>query len=216
MIDQIMQYQTAIHGADFDSLTRTFPIDHFIRLHDDQFQFYRTTFWYELNKQAANVFEATIQSLTGLAKPGQRVTGAEWWFSVLKTDATPQWLLPCHFDRNDLREKNHKKIWHPDKSSVLFLNTVKYSELVVTDQVLKKRGPRPSQPGAMQFIAPEQNKYVVFPGQLYHGVIGRMWRPAEPAELRVSMAVNWWTEMPEASYLRVGEDPLDVFSLKTR
>ena len=108
--------------------------------------------------------------------------GVEWWFSVTLTNSTPQWLLPCHFDRSDLDEQDLQKIRHPETASVLFLTSVPYGELVVTDQVLTDKGAHPQQPKDMRFVSPKANRYATFPGHLYHGVIGRMWRPAEGYE----------------------------------
>jgi len=198
----------------FNELRRVFPQSHFEHLLKDDFHFYHTTFWYPLERRPENIFESIVSNLKPLASPSSNVVGVEWWFSVLLTNATPQWLLPCHFDRNDLEEKDLNKLTHPEKSSVLFLNAVPYGELVVTDQVLTDKGARPKQPKDMLFIRPRRNVYAVFPGHLYHGVIGRMWRPLTATKLRVTMAVNWWTEPPKAAYLQDSRDCMGVFRLK--
>jgi hypothetical protein len=198
----------------FNELKRVFPQSHFERLLREGFDFYHTTFWYPLDRRPENAFESIVEKLKPLANPSSNVVGVEWWFSVLLTNATPQWLLPCHFDRNDLEEKDFNKLTHPEKSSVLFLNAVPYGELVVTDQLLTKGGARPRQPTDMLFISPRRNLYAVFPGQLYHGVIGRMWRPLRATKLRVSMAVNWWTAPPKAAYLYDSRECTSLFRLK--
>lgn len=197
----------------FSRMKQVFPERHFGQLLADGFHFYHTTFWYPLDRQPTNVFESVVESLKPLAEPPPTVIGVEWWFSVVKTNSTPQWLLPCHFDRNDLAEKDPDRIRHPYRASVLFLNAVPYGELVVTDQVLTDRGTRPRQPTDMLFIRPERNLYALFPGHLYHGVIGRMWRPRRPTKLRITMAVNWWTERPRAEYLRDSSECLSAFHL---
>ncbi len=202
-------------GQQFNELKRVFPQSHFERLLKDHFRFYHTTFWYPLDRRPENIFESIVRNLKPLASPSSKVVGVEWWFSVLLTNATPQWLLPCHFDRNDLEETDLDKLTHPEKSSVLFLNAVPYGELVVTDQVLTDKGARPRQPKDMVFIRPRRNLYAVFPGHLYHGVIGRMWRPVRATKLRVTMAVNWWTEPPKADYLRDSRECASVFRLTT-
>jgi len=201
-------------GQQFNELKRVFPQSHFERLLNDRFRFYHTTFWYPLERRPENIFESIVGNLKPLASPSSNVVGVEWWFSVLLTNATPQWLLPCHFDRNDLEEKDLNKLTHPEKSSVLFLNAVPYGELVVTDQVLTNEGARPKQPRDMLFVRPRRNLYAVFPGHLYHGVIGRMWRPLTATKLRVTMAVNWWTEPPKAAYLHDSRECMSVFRLK--
>ena len=76
------------------------------------------------------------------------------------------------------------------------------------------RGTRPEEPKDMRFIRPKVNRYAVFPGHLYHGVLGRMWRPLQKDRLRVTMAVNWWTERPKASYLRDSRECLQALRLR--
>jgi hypothetical protein len=203
----------ALPAPRFSQLLRAFPLRQFARLSSAGFHFYRTTFWYPLSRAPVHVFEQVVGALKPAAAPGSEVVGVEWWFSVTHTNATPQWLLPCHFDRADLEEKDLLRIRHPRLASVLFLNAVPYGELVITDQVLTDHGARPKQPQDMRFIRPRRNLYAVFPGHLYHGVIGRMWRTPRAPRLRVTMAVNWWTEPPGASYLRDSRDAPCVFGL---
>jgi lipid II:glycine glycyltransferase (peptidoglycan interpeptide bridge formation enzyme) len=207
-------FDPAVPRGQFDALRVAFPESHFRRLLAEGFRFYQTTFWYPLDRGPENVFESTIDSLRPLAQPSPSAIGVEWWFSVLLTNSTPQWLLPCHFDRNDLDEKDLQKIRHPETASVLFLTSVPYGELVVTDQVLTDRGAQPQQPKDMRFVSPKANRYATFPGHLYHGVIGRMWRPLKDAKLRVAMAVNWWTEKPKAAYLNDSRECMTALRLK--
>lgn len=213
-LNDIKLFTAAVPKRELDRLRQLFPESHFTRLLKDHFHFYRETFWYPLALKPENIFEEVVQSLKKHAKPSAQAIGVEWWFSVLRTDTTPQWLLPYHFDRNDLSEKDILKLRHPEKSTVLFLNTVANAELVVTDQVLTEKGTRPRQPTEMRFVPPRKNQYVVFPGHLYHGVIGRMWRPAKPAQLRIAMAVNWWREQPKAEYMHDSRECMAVFRLK--
>ena len=212
-LDDVQLTSSAVAADQFDELMRVFPRTHFEQLIKDKFPFYRTTFWFPQDRDPENVFESVASNLKGLAKPDSSVIGIEWWFSVMLINATPQWLLRCHFDRNDISEKDRSRLSHPNKGSVLFLNAVPYGELVITDQVLSANGRSPRQPKDMRFILPERNLYAVFPGHLYHGVIGRMWRPLEENQLRISMAVNYWTEKPKAEYLRDSRDCMDAFRL---
>lgn len=198
----------------FVALRRAFPESHFRRLQAEGFEFYRTTFWYPLDREPENIFESIAHSLKGQAQPSPDVTGVEWWFSVLQTETTPQWLLPCHFDRSDLAETDPLEVRHPDTASVLFLNAVPHGELVITDQVMTGQGMQPQQPREMRFVSPRGNRYVAFPGHLYHGVIGRMWRPAGKPRLRIAMAVNWWTEKPKAAYLRDSRECMAALRLR--
>ncbi len=210
----VRQFDLAVPRNQFAALKRAFPQSHFQRLLQEGLRFYQTTFWYPLDREPENVFESIIQDLRPLANPSSSVIGVEWWFSVVMTNATPQWLLPCHFDRSDLDEKDPQKIRHPETASVLFLNSVPYGELVITDQVLTAQGAHPREPKDMRFLSPKPNRYAVFPGHLYHGVIGRMWRPSKETRLRATMAVNWWPEKPKAAYLNDSRECMSAFQLR--
>ena len=195
-------------------LMRSFGLERFERWRREGLPFYRTTFWYPSGRTPSHVVERAIEVLREAARPSPQVVGVEWWFSVLNINATPQWLLPCHFDRADLDERDPARIRHPESASVFFFNAVPYGELAITDQVLGADGrPSPGEPRLMRFVPPGENRYVVFPGHLHHGVIGRMWRPAEDERLRVSLAINWWTERPSAPYLRDSGEAVSVFDL---
>jgi hypothetical protein len=212
-LDELKLFKDAIPREQFDELRRAFPARHFARLKRERFRFYLTTFWFPLDRPPESVFEHVIRSLLPLADPSPEVIGIEWWFSVCVINATPQWILPCHFDRNDLAEPDVTKLKFPYRSSVLFLNAVPYGELVVTDQRLTDKGLEPMEPRDMRFILPAENLYVTFPGYLYHGVISRMWRPKQPNMLRLAMAVNWWANKPKAAYLRDSRDCTAAFRL---
>ncbi len=212
--DDVKIFEPGVPAAEFEAMLQAFPLSHFAHLVNEKFRFYRTTFWYSLDREPENVFESVACSLKTQANPSSKVTGVEWWFSVRLTNATPQWILPCHFDRDNLSETDVRKVKHPEYSSVLFLNSVPYGELVVTDQTLTENGIRPQQPQKMRFIRPSRNLYAVFPGHLFHGIIGRMWRPLSDTKLRVSMAVNYWVEKPNASYIDDSRDCMAAFQLE--
>ncbi|MBK9135403.1 MAG: hypothetical protein IPM15_13955 [Betaproteobacteria bacterium] len=198
----------------FGQLRRRLSLANFGRWRRAGLPFYRTTFWYPSRRAPSHVVEQAIEVLRKAARPSSQVAGVEWWFSVVDINATPQWLLPCHFDRADLDEADPARIRHPESASVFFFDAVPYGELVVTDQVLGEDGrPSPREPRRMRFVPPGENRYAVFPGHLYHGVIGRLWRPEADECLRVSLAVNWWTERPAAPYLLDSGEAVRIFEL---
>ena len=212
-LQEILVTDQSIPATQHEELFNVFPKSHFENLLKDRFSFYRTTFWYSRDQTPTNVFERIIDQLSVHANPSDSVIGIEWWFSVVGTNGTPFWLLPPHFDRSDLEEKDPEKFTYPEKASVLFLNSVPYGELVVTDQVMTRKGMRPRQPKEMRFIEPVSMRYAVFPGHLYHGVMGRMWRSKQPTDFRLSMAVNYWTEKPAADYLNDSKAALEEFEI---
>jgi len=212
-IADVKRVESALSEEGLGNLLNTFSLSHFQKLYKDKFPFYKTTFWYPLSDTANNPFEKAIDQLAEHVKPDNSIIGVEWWFSVMRINKTPQWLLPCHFDRADIEESDPAKIQQPTIGSLLFLNTVPYGDLVLTDQKFTDRGARPRQPKNMVFTQPSQNRYVVFPGEAYHGVIGRMWRDEQPDEMRISMAVNWWTQKPGAQYMRSSSECMSAFEL---
>ena len=216
ILDEVKLFKPGIPARQFNEMLRIFPESHFARLKGEGFRFYHNTFWFPLDRKPENVFEEIVIGLKKWAAPTPDVIGAEWWFSVGNTNSTPQWILPYHFDRNDLAERDVTKLKYPYRSSVLFMHSVPYGELVVTDQVQTPKGVSPIQPRDMRFIKPARNIYVTFPGQLLHGVVGRMWRPEKPNKLRMTMAVNWWTERPKAAYVQDSRNCMSAFRLDGR
>lgn len=211
-LDQIRVWGDCLPAALFMRLRSRFKARDFARWHRAGFPFYRTTFWYPLARNPGHEVEEAIQVLRRAASPPANVIGVEWWFSVVSINRSPQWVLPCHFDRADLDERDPLRVRHPALASVLFLDRVPYGELVITEQRIGADAqPHPAQPQEMRFIPPARNRYAVFPGHLYHGVIGRLWRERAPDRLRVSLAVNWWTQAPACSYLRHSSDALSAF-----
>jgi hypothetical protein len=213
-LQDVKVWGDCLPGPLHERLLHGLGLERFERWYRAGLPFYRTTFWYPLERKPSHLVEHTIETLREAAQPSAQVIGVEWWFSVMRTNATPQWLLPCHFDRSDLDEKDPAHIRHPETASVFFMNAVPYGELVITDQVLGEDGrPSPREPRQMRFVTPGDNRYAVFPGNLYHGVIGRMWRPEHDDCLRVTLAVNWWTERPMAPYMRDSGEAVHVFDL---
>ncbi|MGB5757624.1 MAG: hypothetical protein WBM50_11980 [Acidimicrobiales bacterium] len=89
-IEAVHVVRSAVAEPELRQLKRLVPDTHFERLYRDGFRFYRTTMWHPLDREPENVFESIIVGLQAVADPPASVTGAEWWFSVLNTNKTPQ------------------------------------------------------------------------------------------------------------------------------
>ena len=165
---------------------------------------YWRTFWYPLGSPATNVVEALIPSLqTHLPASTHRVIGVEWWIGRMHTTRVP---LDFHHDRDLQLFERTGRLRHPIWSSVLFFNRVRGGSLLVTDQRLVRRGGalvlRPAEAGQFASIRPARNRFVVFPGDCFHGVLdandavpsGRM--PGPPGRPRLTLIVNWWDRPP--------------------
>jgi len=158
---------------------------------------YFTTFWLGRGELAANAVEEAVLALWRLAAPGPRCAGAEWWIGRSYTTDVP---VGFHFDQ-DVRAA--RGLRHPRLSSVFFLNRVRGGHLAVTDQRAGPGGkPRPAAAGALQAVAPRRNRYAVFDGRLFHGVLDARGRapgrklPGPRGRLRITLVVNFWDRRP--------------------
>lgn len=158
---------------------------------------YFTTFWLPRDAQPVHALEEAVRALEPLAQAGP-CAGFEWWIGRSYTNAVP---IGFHFDQD---VKAARKLRHPLVSSVLFFNRVRGGQLAITDQRPGPRGePQPAQPGQLQAIAPRANRYAIFPGDLFHGVLdargqtpGPRRLPGPSGRLRVTLVVNYWAARP--------------------
>jgi hypothetical protein len=92
---------------------------------------------------------------------------------------------------------------HPLLSTVFFFNRVRGGQLAITDQRPGPRGePMPAQPSALQVVAPRRNRYAIFDGRSFHGVLDARGRTpgrkvsTTRGRLRVTLVVNFWARRP--------------------
>ena len=129
---------------------------------------YTTTFWFPVGTDPTNVAEEAILELIRQVDPGPECIGTEWWLGRLGYGKE----LRFHFDRDMVLEKKTGQTVHPLLASVLYLNTFPSSPTVVVDQVLGPDGKTriPEEPEFGKSIEAVANHYMVFPGNLRHGV----------------------------------------------
>jgi hypothetical protein len=166
-------------------------------------QSYTTNFWFPLGAKPRNLIEEAISRLCPLARPGRRCTGVEWWLGRLPYGQS----LPLHFDRDMALEKRTGRTVHPLQSSILYLNRFPSSPTVILDQVLSRDRKSLSPPVAKsgRAVPPVPNQYVVYPGNLYHGVMAGQaarTRAAHPGKagksrrMRLTLLINYWGRRP--------------------
>ena len=160
---------------------------------------YATNFWFALDAPPRNLVEEAIVVLHGLARPGPRCIGAEWWLGRLRHGES----LELHFDRDLALERTQGRIVHPLRSSVLYVNPFPSSPTVVLDQVLGSDGRSLVPPCAKsgRSVRPAPNHYLVYPGQLLHGVVAAR-GARRAAGLRLTLLVNYWAHRPLAPVCR--------------
>lgn len=165
-------------------------------------QTYQTTFWFDLSEPSAeptNVVEAAALELRRYLPSLRNVRGVEWWLSRMKTTHVQ---VDFHKDRDEKLALAGGPLVHPTFSSVFFLNRVKGGLLAVTEEEPCEANPSKA-PERLDFdlAAPRPNRFVVFRGNLTHGVLDRdnqiPDRPLKgPAPLRLAVILNWWRERP--------------------
>jgi len=127
----------------------------------------------------------------------------EWWLGRLQYGES----LRFHTDRDRSLRKQTGQIVHPLWSSILYLNRFPSSPTVVLDQVLSPDGKSwipPKAKSARTFDA-IPNQYVVFRGDLRHGVVANgasdtadrhSSERADASGLRLTLLINYWDRRP--------------------
>src|SRR5690349_22125107 len=164
---------------------------------------YSTTFWFPVGTKPRNVVEEAVTLLFTVVQPGPECIGMEWWLGRLKRGES----LPFHTDRDRSLRKETGQIVHPLWSSILYLNRFPASPTIVLDQVLSPDGkswiPPKAESGRTLDAVP--NHYVVFRGDLRHGVVAHSDKQVagdlptgreKSRELRLTLLVNYWDRRP--------------------
>src|SRR6266850_7151110 len=164
---------------------------------------YSTTFWLALGAKPTNIVEECVNKLCALVRPGPKCIGMEWWLGRLKHGES----LPFHTDRDRSLQKQTGQIAHPLWASILYLNRFPSSPTVVLDQVLSPDGKSWVPPKVDSGVSLDAipNHYVVFRGDLRHGVVAnsstqevasQTVKTDRPPELRLTLLVNYWDRRP--------------------
>jgi hypothetical protein len=164
---------------------------------------YNTTFWFSLGEEPTNIVEECVSRLCHEVRPGPKCIGMEWWLGRLKYGES----LPFHTDRDRSLRKQTGQIVHPLWSSILYLNRFPSSPTIVYDQILAPDGESwiPPRPKAGRSLEAVPNHYVVFRGDLRHGVVanGAAQKPGRRSTgsgksptLRLTLLINYWDRRP--------------------
>ena len=191
-VPDLQVYEEVVPGSLFERLVRAVRSVGDERLKKN----YTTTFWYPVDKEPTNVAEETIVELCKLVKPPACCSGVEWWLGRLGSGQK----LRYHFDRDMTIQKKTGRLVHPVYASVLYLNSFASSPTVVLNQVPTPDGKskHPPKPTARRSIDAVSNRYIVFPGNLRHGVMpGKQPLQMPIAEMRLTLLVNYWVNRPQ-------------------
>lgn len=184
-------FEEALPGSLFERLVRAVRSVGNERLKKN----YTTTFWYPNDAEPTNVVEETVIELSKLVNPPDNCSGVEWWLGRLGHGEK----LRYHFDRDMTVRKKTGEFLHPAYSSVLYLNTFPASPTVILNQVPTPDGKSriPPKPTARKSVDAVSNRYIVFPGNIRHGVIPDRVEQINPtSEKRLTLLVNFWINRP--------------------
>lgn len=200
-MDKINLFEGALPAALFRRLGRAVRAVGTERMED--MGTYSTTFWLPVGTKPSNVVEDAVTLLYTIVQPGPECIGMEWWLGRLKRGES----LPFHTDRDRSLRKETGQIVNPLWSSILYLNRFPSSPTIVLDQVLGADGKSWVPPKAErgQTLDAIPNHYVVFRGDLRHGVVaqghegsgnGQAQTMKKTGELRLTLLVNYWDRRP--------------------
>src|SRR6266446_481252 len=200
-MDKINLFKDALPKAHFRRLGRAVHAVGTERM--ENMGSYNTTFWFPIGATPTNIVEESISKLYDLVRPGPKCLGMEWWLGRLKFGEA----LPFHTDRDRSLRHLTGQIAHPLWSSILYLNRFPSSPTVVLDQVLSPDGKSWVPPKVDSGVSLEAipNHYVVFRGDLRHGVVAnsstqevasQTVKTEGPPDLRLTLLVNYWDRRP--------------------
>src|SRR6266404_4224803 len=203
-MDKINLFKDALPKAHFRRLGRAVHAVGTERM--ENMGSYNTTFWFPIGVNPTNIVEECISKLYALVRPGPDCIGMEWWLGRLKFGEG----LAFHTDRDRSLRHQTGEIVHPLWSSILYLNRFPSSPTIVLDQVLSSDGHSwiPPKPKHGSSLEPIPNHYVVFRGDLRHGVVADETRAKaaesvdrsgpipECSELRLTLLINYWDRRP--------------------
>ncbi len=163
---------------------------------------YSTTFWYSRGAAPTNLAEEAIEKLIDIVKPGNDCIGTEWWLGRLGNGKK----LRFHFDRDLALQKKTGEVVCPINGSVLYLNDYPSTPTVIVDQVPDPDGSKiPEQAAYTEAVDAIANRYMMFAGNLRHGVIPNPEklhldprRQDGNPERRLTLLVNYWNRRPLA------------------
>lgn len=184
----IVVHKNALPVSVFRRLARAVHLVGEERLADS----YATNFWFGFDAKPRNLAEEAIAQLLPLVRPGPHCIGAEWWLGRLRYGES----LSVHLDRDLSLEAQRGETVHPLWSSILYLNRYPSSPTVILERATDHGDGTPAPAaGGGKAVFPAPNHYVVYRGDLPHGVLARR-SARKPPGMRLTFLVNFWDRRP--------------------
>jgi hypothetical protein len=178
--------------------------------------------------QLLTSFEAVVAAVAPFAKRHlsdntEDWSGAEVWCQIYENGRG----LGMHFDKDEAIVLEEGRVVTPILSSVLFLTGTartsyddreeqksnsdhhqqRQSPLILTNQAFNStlNAPIPDDPTHTTLIFPVPNTYILFGGDLGHGVLDG----ADDAPERATLLINWWKERPKSIHRITVDEVID-------
>jgi len=178
--------------------------------------------------QLLTSFEAVVAAVAPFAKRHlsdntEDWPGAEVWCQIYENGRG----LGMHFDKDEAIVLQEGRVVTPILSSVLFLTGTghasfddreeqksnsdhhqqRQSPLILTNQAFNStlNAPIPDDPTHTTLLFPVPNTYVLFNGDLGHGVLDG----AHDAPERATLLINWWKERPKSIHRITVDEVID-------
>ncbi|MDW3191846.1 MAG: hypothetical protein R8G66_05765 [Cytophagales bacterium] len=157
------------------------------------FQTHGKFLWYDYrNIPPRNVVEEIITYLSSYVDPEGNLEGVEWWMRIRPADE----LKPLHFDKDEKLFARESKLAFPAMGSVFYFGENGGATLVLdqsADPETREHRPQVPTHGAMS--SPDHNQYLLFPGNLRHGVLSASDDNIND-DVRMTLLINWWNKKP--------------------
>ena len=141
----------------------------------------------------------TIVNENNRLLPSKPIISAEFWVqSRSQTDN-----INFHYDKDESIASNKHYLVHPVVSTVLYLTDEGSPTLILNQTSPDGNIEIPLVPEQAYLVYPKKNRYMLFAGDLQHGVCGSCnyylmnEKKRKNDKKRVTLLVNWWHQKPE-------------------
>lgn len=152
------------------------------------------SFWLPRGKIPEHPIERAIRELEQKVQPGPEYIGAEWWLNFQNRTQ----LFKPHFDKDEAKFKSEGRIISPLFGSALYFSDV--GAPTTFFDVRPKDLEKDSEcwlKAARTSVVPEENRYAIFAGDLFHGVIApKSMEEGVKSQDRITLLVSWWHQRP--------------------
>ena len=177
---------------------------------------------------ARSAIEQAVELLLQLdfPDPAERraIAGAEWWVQRRRLGED----IGFHYDKDEASASLRGRLLCPAESTVTYMSDGGGPTFILNRTTPDGNGADPALPRLATAVYPRPNRHVVFRGNLFHGVAGKLARRAsggssqgeeqgQEQRSRVTFLVNWWefkpaapncVELPDSVFRQLGVAPL--------